>query len=123
MVVKLEIMRPAKNRQKNYLSMKKLTRSYCLARMYVKHHISTRNVEVDYIFTHINHSLGLKEVKHIPIPTSVQEEIYTAKIFTSSIGGENNEGYGIYCVCADSKHFITDIQEDIRRIKAPASGF
>ena len=43
--------------------------------MYVKHRISTGNVEVDYIFTHTNHSPGLEEVKHIPIPTSVQEEI------------------------------------------------
>ena len=54
---------------------RKLTDSYCLARMYVKHHLSTGKVEVEYTYTHKNHSPGVKELKHLPLPTSVREEI------------------------------------------------
>ena len=41
--------------EKKRLSLKKtrkLADSYCLARMYVKHHLSTGNVEVEYTYTH-----------------------------------------------------------------------
>ena len=48
---------------------------YCLARMYVKHHQATGRVEVTYICTHTNHSLGLKEFKYLPLPHSVRKEI------------------------------------------------
>ena len=41
--------------EKKRLSLKKTRKfadSYCLARMYVKHHLSTGNVEVEYTYTH-----------------------------------------------------------------------
>ena len=43
--------------------------------MYVKHHLSTGKVEVEYTYTHTNHSPGVKELKHLPLPTSVREDI------------------------------------------------
>ena len=43
--------------------------------MYVKHHLSTGNVEVKYTYTHTDHSPGVKELKHLPLLTSVREEI------------------------------------------------
>lgn len=64
--------------EKKRLSLKssrKLANSYCLARMYVKHYLSAGNVEVEYVYTHTNHSPGIKEFKHLPLPTSVRKEI------------------------------------------------
>ena len=49
--------------------------SYCLARMLVKHHLLTGKVDVIYNSTHTNHSLGVEECKHIPLPVSVRKEI------------------------------------------------
>ena len=56
-------------------SSRKLTDSYCLARMYVKHYLSVGNVEVEYNYTHTNHSPGINEFKHLPLPASVRKEI------------------------------------------------
>ena len=43
--------------------------------MYVKHYQSAGRVEVTYICTHTNHSLGLEEGKYLPLPQSVRKEI------------------------------------------------
>jgi len=43
--------------------------------MYVKHNQSTGKVELTYICTHTNHSLGLEECKYLPLPLSVRKEI------------------------------------------------
>jgi len=43
--------------------------------MYIKHHLLVRNVEVEYTYTHTNHSPGVAELKHLPLPASVREEI------------------------------------------------
>ena len=64
--------------EKKRLSLKpsrKLAGSYCLARMYVKHYLSLGSVEVEYNYTHTNHSPGIKEFKHLPLPASVRKEI------------------------------------------------
>ena len=68
---------PRKTDEKRKIMKKsrKLEGSYCLARMHVKHHISSGNVVVTYISTHTNHSLGLEECKYIPLPQSVRKEI------------------------------------------------
>jgi len=78
--------------------------------MYVKH-MSTGNVEVEYIFTHTNHSTGLKETKHIPIPESVHKEIQ--KKFSQGISVERiTEGMIIHNMCVYAIINVTDIQED-----------
>ena len=46
-----------------------------MAKMYVKHYKSTGRVEVTYICTHTNHSLGVEECKYLPLPHSVRKEI------------------------------------------------
>ncbi|XP_065903839.1 uncharacterized protein [Dysidea avara] len=79
--------------------------------MYVKHRISTGNVEVDYIFTHTNHSPGLEEVKHIPIPTSVQEEIqqkFSQGVSVEKIMKDIQEDIG-------SRHLRQDFDEVVAR--------
>ena len=43
--------------------------------MLVKHHLLTGKVDVIYNSTHTNHSLGVEECKHIPLPVSVRKEI------------------------------------------------
>jgi len=68
-------MRKTDEKRLKVKESRKLTGSYCLARMYVKHLTSTGSVQVDYIFTHTNHSPGLQEVKTIPLPKSVHDEI------------------------------------------------
>ena len=60
--------------RKNSKSSRKLG-SYCLARMFVKHHPLTGKVDVIYNSTHTNHSLGVEECKYIPLPVSVRKEI------------------------------------------------
>ena len=46
-----------------------------LARMHVKHFIKPPSVEVTYISTHTNHTVGIQECKHLPLPLSVRRDI------------------------------------------------
>ena len=41
----------------------------------MKHCTNTPNVEVTYISTHMNHAVGIKECKYLPLPLSVCREI------------------------------------------------
>ena len=43
--------------------------------MYVKHYLTTGKIEVEYTYTHTNHSPGVAELKHLPLPASVRDEI------------------------------------------------
>ena len=43
--------------------------------MYVKHYLSVGNVEVEYNYTHTNHTPGIKEFKYLPLPASVRKEV------------------------------------------------
>ena len=49
--------------------------SFCLSRMYVKQLQPSGRVEVLYVCTHTNHSLGLEECKYIPLSQSVKTEV------------------------------------------------
>lgn len=40
--------------------------------MYVKHYLTEGKVEVEYTYTHTNHSPGVTELKHLPLPASVR---------------------------------------------------
>jgi len=74
--------------------------------------MSTGNVEVEYIFTHTNHSPGLKETKHIPILVSVHKEIQEK--FSQGISVERiMEGMIMHNICVYAIINVTDIQEDI----------
>ena len=78
MMVQLETIRFLKKtskKRKSSRDSRKLDNSYCLARMYVKQHHPTGKVEVTYISTHTNHSLGVKECKYLPLPLTVRKEI------------------------------------------------
>ena len=62
------------SKRKLFKASRKLS-SFCLSRMYVKHYHITGKVEVLYISTHTNHSLGLHECKHLPLPVSIRRKI------------------------------------------------
>ena len=67
--------RKTNQKRKTVKKSRKLEKSYCLARMHVRHHQPTGQVLVTYISTHTNHSLGLEECKYIPLSLSVRKEI------------------------------------------------
>ena len=70
-----KVPRKTSKKRKSSRESRKLDNSYCLARMYVKQHHPTGKVEVTYISTHTNHSLGVKECKYLPLPLTVRKEI------------------------------------------------
>ena len=48
--------------------------AYCISRMTVKRE-KCGNVCVKYIRTHTNHTPGITELKHVPLPQAVREEV------------------------------------------------
>ena len=50
-------------------------KGYCISRMMATKHKSTGKVVVKYISTHTNHKPGKEEMKHLPLPASVRQEV------------------------------------------------
>lgn len=71
--------RPRKTLQtrKRKCSRKLSYDAYCLSSITATECLQSGTVRVKYVATHTNHSLSLKELKHLPIPMSVRTKVKT----------------------------------------------
>ena len=63
-----------KKKQENILHGSRKLDGYCLSRMIITED-KNGAISVKYIRTHTNHTPGIQEVKHLPLPVEVREEV------------------------------------------------
>ena len=71
--------------------------NYCISRIVATEEVKSEKVEAYYISTHTNHTLGIDECKHLPLPpsvkTNIQQEFVTGKSLEKIMDGNF---YSIY---------------------------
>ena len=70
--------RKTDQKRKNMRGSRKLTESFCISRMHVKHFLKAPpggKIEVTYISTHINHPIGIEGIKYVPLSLSLRKEV------------------------------------------------
>lgn len=63
--------------------------NYCISRIVATEELKSEKVEVYYISTHTDHTLGIDECKHLPLPPSVKAGIQE-QFATRKVTGEDN---------------------------------
>ena len=103
--------------RKSFSGSRKLSESYCLARMTMQKRNENGKVQVTYIPTHTNHSLGLAECKYIPLPKSIRweiEEKFASGMRLERIMDGKERGMLFTCkTCSNTRIVYIDIRAEL----------
>lgn len=88
---------PKKTTQSRRLRGSRKLHDYCISRMTVTEDKCNGKVSLRYMRTHTNHSPGIEEAKHLPLPQAVRQEVQEK--FGQNVQLESIlDGMSLFCV-------------------------